>query len=81
MTHRGADDDACGERAPSVRRVCRGCGVEFSPRRATQWCCAPRCRARLSHSRRDEALRLVLAAIVRGDVEDARVRLTEVLSG
>ena len=82
MTQLVADDDACGERAPGFGRRCLGCGLEFTPRRPTELRCTPRCRARLFlHAKRDEALRLVLAAIIRGDVEDARVRLTEVLGG
>lgn len=77
----GTDEGAAGERAPGTSRVCRGCGGQFHPRRPNQWCCAARCRARLSHAKHDEALRLVLAAITRGDLEDAASRLGEVLGG
>lgn len=79
MTLRGLYDAACGERAPGVGRLCLGCGRAFEPRRPTQFCCAPSCRARLSRVKHDDGLRLVLAALTRGDLEDARVRLAEVL--
>ena len=81
VAHPGADDAVGGERAPGEWRVCAGCGRQFIPRRPAQRCCTARCRAELSRRKRDQELRLVMAAIVNGDIGEARVRLAWLLHG
>jgi len=68
-----------GDRALSVRRLCRGCGRDFSPRRASQACRTAACRATASRGRRAARLQAVLKALDRGAVGEARGELRRLL--